>query len=168
VKTDDERLEKSRKEMQERIEKMDSLALTVSKGHLAIEQCMDDLISAALPHPESVLTENRFSFSRKGHICQALSLGQHSDEIWKVFWAVNQLRNKIAHTLLTREIQEKMDRLKRTYFDILTPKQVESLEDQPDTYIALSACSMCAGFIANVAEDAKARAQIITEHWKPR
>jgi hypothetical protein len=63
----------------------------VSKGHLAIEQCMDDLISAALPHPESVLAENRFSFSRKGHICQALSLGQHDDDIWKVFWAVNQL-----------------------------------------------------------------------------
>ena len=152
----------------ERIEKMDALALTVSKGHLAIEQCMDDLISAALPHPESVLTENRFSFSRKGHICQALSLGQHDDEIWKVFWTVNQLRNKIAHTLSIEEIRDRMDRLKRTYFDILTPKQIEGLKDQPDEYIALSACSICAGFIANVTEDAKARSKIIAENWKPR
>jgi hypothetical protein len=94
VKTDDERLEKSRKEMQERIEKMDSLALTVSKGHLAIEQCMDDLISAALPHPESVLTENRFSFSRKGHICQALSLGQQATRFGRCFGRLINLETR--------------------------------------------------------------------------
>lgn len=134
MKTDDERLEKARKDMQERIETMDALALTVSKGH----------------------------------ICEALSLDRNNDDVWKVFWAVNQLRNKIAHTLSIGEIQEKMERLKRTYFDMLTPKQVESLKDQPDEYIALSACSICAGFIANITEDAKARAKIIAEHWKPR
>jgi hypothetical protein len=81
---------------------------------------------------------------------------------------VNQLRNKIAHTLSTEEILEKMERLKKTYLGILTPKQVESMMDQPDDYIALAACSTCAGYIGNLTEDARARAEILKEHWKPR
>jgi hypothetical protein len=49
---------------------------------------------------------------------------------------------------------------------LLTFKQVESLKDQSDEYIALSARSICAGFIANITEDAKVRTRIIAEHWK--
>jgi hypothetical protein len=161
-------LEAAVKIAQERIENMDKLQLTVSKAHLAIEQAMDEFITAAMPHPESVLTENRFSFSRKGHICEAFSLDKNNEDIWKVFWAVNQLRNKIAHTLSPEEILDKMERLKKTYLGILTPKQVETMKDKPNDYIALAACSTCAGYIGNLTEDARARAETLEEHWKPR
>src|SRR5215469_14921231 len=44
VKTDDPQLEKSQKEMFERIEKMDKLTLATLRSHLLAEQCMNDYI----------------------------------------------------------------------------------------------------------------------------
>jgi hypothetical protein len=40
MKTDDPRLEKARKEMLERIDKMDKLTLAMLRSHLLAEQCM--------------------------------------------------------------------------------------------------------------------------------
>jgi hypothetical protein len=35
----------------------------------------------------------------KGKLAVALSLKEDKDRIWNVFWALNQLRNKIAHNV---------------------------------------------------------------------
>jgi hypothetical protein len=58
--------------------------------------------------------------------------------------------NKIAHTPEIAEIQKKMAILKDKYFACLTQKQVDGLKNQPDDFIAMSACSTCAGFIATL------------------
>jgi hypothetical protein len=62
MKTDDPRLQKALKEYKERAKKMDALTLAVIKGHLLVEQAMDELIAASVFHPE-FLRESRFAVS---------------------------------------------------------------------------------------------------------
>jgi len=51
--------------------------------------------------------------------------------------------------------------------DTLTPKQAAGMKGQSDDYIAISASSTCAGFIATLEGDAKARRKVVDDHWKP-
>ena len=55
-----------------------------------------------------------------------------------------------------RLIAEKMKQLKERYFAFLTEEQAAGLFGQPDDYIAMSACSTCAGFIATLEDRVRA------------
>jgi hypothetical protein len=68
----------------------------------------------------------------------------------KVPSRLNQLRKPIAHTLSMDKIDEKMAQLKENYLASLTEKQAAGLKDQPDDFIAQSACVTCAGFIVTL------------------
>jgi hypothetical protein len=166
MKTDDERLEKTRTEMFERVERIDALTLAVIKGHLLIEQTMDAFLEASLPHPGYIL--GRLMFANKSYLCRSMSFDESGDKAWIVLSAVNALRNDIVHEMDPGDIKKGMDSLRTIFLGILTPEQAKGLKGQPDQYIAQSACVHCAGFLATLAEDAKARRRVTDEHWKPR
>jgi hypothetical protein len=84
-----------------------------------------------------------------------LAKGEDKDPLWDVLGAANNLRNTIAHTLEIVKIKEKMAILKDKYFACLTQRQIDGLKDRPDDYIAMSACSTCAGFIATLESRAR-------------
>lgn len=158
MRTDDPRLEASQKAMFERIQKYDALVLAVIKGHLAIEEAMDEYIAASVSNPLYITEDdNRFMFSRKANVYLSLCSGHHIDDIWSVLWAMNSLRNKVAHTQELGRIQEKMANLRKVLLNILTPPQIKSLEKQPDDYIVLHASALCAGFLATIAEEARTK-----------
>jgi hypothetical protein len=146
MKSDDPELEKRRQEMFVRAQKMDALILSTLKTHLLAEQCMNDYMTASGLKKRWI----RKPFSEKMKKCKLLAKGEDKDALWDVLDAANDLRNKIAHTLDIAEIKEKMAIVKNKYFACLTQKQVDSLKDQGDDYIAMSACSTCAGFIATL------------------
>ena len=145
MKTDDPRLEKARKEMQERSDKMDKLTLAALRSHLVAEQSMNEYIVARGVKRKWLLNQ---TFSKKMKKCKLLSKDENNDPLWDVLDSANQLRNAIAHTLSMEKISDKMAQLREKYLASLTEEQAEGLKDQPDDYIALSACIDCAGFIA--------------------
>jgi hypothetical protein len=147
VETDDPRLEKSRKEMFERVKKMNALTLAALRSHLLAEQCMGDYIIASGKKPKWV---RRQKFSTKIERCKKLVEDEGDGELWGVLDAANQLRNTIAHTLSSDMIAEKMKQLKDRYLACLTAEQAAGLADQSDDYIAESACLTCAGFIVTL------------------
>jgi len=147
VKTDDPQLEKSQKEMFERIEKMDRLTLATLRSHLLAEQCMNDFIIASGVKRKWL---GKKIFWQKMQKCKLLAKEDGKDAFWGVLEAANQLRNTIAHTLSIDNITEKMAQLKEKYLACLTEKQAAGLKDQPDDFIAQSACVTCAGFIATL------------------
>src|SRR2546425_525510 len=124
MKTDDPRLESSRKAMLERVEKYNAVVLAVIKGHLVIEQAMDDFIAASVSNPQYITEDNRLMFAAKANICLSLSYGKHIDNMWSVLWAMNVLRNQVAHSYEPDTIQNKMNKLRSVYTNILTLKQV--------------------------------------------
>jgi hypothetical protein len=167
MKADDPRLEASLKAMTERVTKMDALTLAVLRGHLLLEQTMDEFLTASLFHCEHVL-ESRYSFLHKAQLCKAMSLNQNGNPIWELVWRGNELRNKIAHTLSTAEIKKKMDSLRAGYMDVLTPEQGKGQEKQTDDRIAEAAFLLAAGFLAAMLDDAKSRRAVIDKQWKPK
>ena len=82
--------------------------------------------------------------------CKLLAKDESDAARWDVLDAANQLRNTIPHSLSVEKIAEKMKQLKERYFAFLTEEQAAGLFGQPDDYIAMSACSTCAGFIATL------------------
>jgi hypothetical protein len=157
VRIDDPRLEASQKAMFERIEKYNAIVLAVTKGHLAIEDAMDEFIEATAANPQYIVDETRFMFALKAHICLSPCAEHHIDNIWSVLWAMNALRNKVAHTQELEKIQGQMDNLRKVLNNIFSAPQVKSLEKQPDHYIVVHASSLCAGFLATIAGEAKAK-----------
>jgi uncharacterized protein YutE (UPF0331/DUF86 family) len=154
MKSDVEQLEKRRQEMFDRAQKLDALTLSILRTHLLAEQCMCDYILAN--DVKRKWLRNK-TFKDKMQKCKLLAKDEGDAELWDVLDAANQLRNTIAHTLSTEKIADKMKQLKQRYFAFLTEEQVAALGDQPDDYIAQSACSTCAGFIATLEDRARAK-----------
>ena len=147
MKTDDPRLEKAQKEMLERFDKMDKLTLAALRSHLLAEQCMNDYIVASGVKRKWLSKKTFWDKMRK---CKMLAKEEGKDPLWDVLQAANQLRNTIAHTLSMDRIDEKMAQLKENYLASLTEKQAAGLKEQPDDFIAQSACVTCAGFIVTL------------------
>jgi uncharacterized protein YutE (UPF0331/DUF86 family) len=153
LKPDDKELEKRRQEMFDRAQKMDALTLAILRTHLLAEQCMIDYILATGIKRRWL---RKKTFADKMAKCKLLAKDDDDVELWDVLDAANQLRNTIAHSLSVEKIAEKMKQLKDRYFAFLTEEQAAGLADQPDDYIAMTACSTCAGFIATLKDRASA------------
>ncbi len=154
MKPDDKELEKRGKEMFDRAQKMDALTLSILRTHLLAEQCMVDYILASDVKRKWL---RKKTFSDKMQRCKLLANDQGDDTLWDVLDAANQLRNTIAHSLSIEKIAENMKQLKERYFAFPMEEQAAGLADQPDDYIAMSACSTCAGFIATLEDRARAK-----------
>ena len=165
MKIDEAEIQKRVNAAQERKKKIDELRLAVLEGHLLMEEALDSFIDASVFHPEQ-LTSVNMNFHTKGALGVSLSLKRDKEELWSVFWAINQLRNKMAHNLDSREIDEKMKYLRKCYIDALNPAPAAHAKTLSDKEIVESACAVCSGFLGQLTSEAKARRQIIDQHWK--
>jgi hypothetical protein len=150
---------------QERRKKLVDLRLAVLEGHLLMEEALNDFLEEALFNPEQVKLD-RTNFHVKGNFAVSLAANRVKDEMWPVFWAINQLRNKLAHNLDSEEIDEKMAYLRKVYIEALEPKPAEYAKTLGDKDLAEQACGVCTGFLAQLESEAIARRAIIDEHWE--
>lgn len=167
MKLDDAELQKRIKEARERKKKIDELRLAVLEGHLIMEEQLDNFLSAALFNPSHVNLD-LMNFHTKGNLALALAPGEDKDPFWAIVWALNQLRNKVAHERDAKEVEEKMAYLRKTYIAALHPRQAQDAEKQGDKEIVVEASLLCAGLFATLAMDAKGRRAVIDQHWKSR
>jgi hypothetical protein len=156
VKTDDPRLEESRKKLLERLQKINDLILAVLKNHLVVEQFMNGFLDA------SGEKHDELSFAEKANLCKELKPAEIDPPIWSVLTKGNQLRNKIAHTLDQTEIQVKMDELREAYLAALTEKQAEAAKKLDDVRIAAAAFELCGAYLVAATDAAPARKKSVT------
>jgi hypothetical protein len=135
LKTDDPQLEKARKEMIERNDKMDKLTLATLRSHLLVEQSMNDHIVGRGVKRKWLIKKRFWDKMQK---CKTLAKEEGQDPLWDVLDAANHLRNAIGHTLSVGRIAEKMVQLKEKYLASLTEKQAAGLKGQPDDVISLN------------------------------
>jgi hypothetical protein len=152
IKSDDPRLEESRKKLVERAKKIDNRILAVLKNHIALEQFMSEFLEA------SSLKHDDLTFKEKAKLCKGLNPEEIDPQVWNVLQAINGLRNKIAHTLDQAQIQTKMDELRAAYLASLTLKQAEAERQLDDARIAASACEHCVGYFALAIDAARGTA----------
>jgi hypothetical protein len=167
MKTDSAEFKKRMDEAREGVKKLDELRVAVIKWHLLVEQALDSFLSTSLFNPEH-MSIDRMNFHPKGNLALALSLKEDKDPIWAVFWAVNQLRNKIAHNVESKVVEEKMKFLRKTYIDTLSRDQAAEAEKKSDTQIVEDASVLAMGLLGQLSLDAGGRRGIIDQHWKSR
>lgn len=80
------------------IRKDDDLTVIVLKGHLIVEEELEQIINKFLPNAEAV-NRAKFSFFSKASLAQAICWKRPNDEIWPLIFAINSLRNDLAHNL---------------------------------------------------------------------
>ena len=149
MKADDPRLEKSRKEAIERVSRVNEMMVTVLKGHLVVEQFMDEFLTAFGKKANG-------RFADKAQHCQSLKPPEIAAPVWQLLTAVNQLRNKIAHTLDQGEVTTKMDEVRAAYLAALSDKQRPHSEKLDDLHIAAAAFELCGAYLVAATESARA------------
>jgi hypothetical protein len=162
----------SEEEVKERIatagkrrQKIVDLKLAVLEGHLVIEESLNGFIEASLFNPAELNLE-RVNFHTKGNFAVSLAANRAKDEMWAVLWAINQLRNKVAHKIDSEEIDEKMAFLRKVYIAALEPRPAEYAKTLGDKDLVDQACGVCTGFLGQLASEAKTRRGIIDQYWK--
>ena len=146
VKLGEEEIKKRVAAAQERRKKIVDLRLAVLGGHLLMEEALNGFLEASLFNPEQ-LNATRVNFHTKGNFAISLAAKREKDEMWAVLWAVNQLRNELAHNLDFKKIDERMSFLRKTYIDALQPKPAEHAKTLSDKDLVDAACGVCAGFL---------------------
>ena len=100
------------------------LTLLVLKGHLLVEEGLDELIQAACPEPQHIFAGRPPPFHMKMRIARAMTAHVVFPGLWPMIDALNTLRNDLAHRLdspaLTKKVVEFMN---------LRQKHIELLED---------------------------------------
>jgi len=149
MRADDPRLENSRKQAIERVNRLNEMMVTVLKNHLVVEQFMDEFLVASGKKANG-------SFADKAQHCQSIKPPEIDPPIWKVLTASNQLRNKIAHTLDQAEIKMKMDEVRAAYLAALSDQQRPHSEKLDDLRIAAAAFELCAAYLVTATESVRA------------
>ena len=150
---------------QERRKKIVDLRLAVLEGHLLMEEALNGFLEAAVSNPDQ-LDLTRVNFHTKGNFAVSLGAGRSKDRMWAVLWAINQLRNELAHNLDSPKLDERVSFLRKVYIDALEPKAAEHAKTLKDKDIIDAACAVCAGFLGQLTSEAQARRAIIDEHWE--
>jgi hypothetical protein len=84
----------------------DDLALITLKGHLLVEEILDDIIAHHCKKP-SVLSGVRIGFQLKAQVAHAL-VGDDSlpHQVWPMVDALRMLRNELAHKLDSPKLEQ--------------------------------------------------------------
>ena len=81
----------------------DDLALVVLKGHLLVEEVLIELSGLVLPHSEE-LDKAKLSFYKRACVVQA-AIPSRQNDCWQLVFALNSLRNDLAHKLEPPKLQ---------------------------------------------------------------
>ena len=91
-----------------------NLELVVLKGHLLIEEQLQEFLRATSRYPKS-LDDARLNFMQTVHLVRALGGLPHHD-IWTLVVDLNKLRNRLAHRLEPGDIAAAVDSILRNYW----------------------------------------------------
>lgn len=75
------------------------LTLLVLKGHLLVEEGLDDLITASCAEPKHIFVGRHPPFHMKARIARAVAGHLSYPGLWPMIDALNTLRNYMAHRL---------------------------------------------------------------------
>ena len=120
-----------KQEIVELAAKIDDLRAAVLKAHAVVEGALGDFIQASAYQPQHLKLEYA-NFHGKGSIAQSLCRDEGSDPLWAVVWALNQLRNKVAHNAPPDVIKEKLKALRDAYMKTVSGQRAEEAKNYSD------------------------------------
>jgi len=113
----------------------DDLSLLALKGHLLIEEVLNDLIKNRCKNPQAI-QGIEMPFNTKAKLSRALWGSEHPNGFFleEGFWnrvdALNALRNAFVHNLESPKIQQRLDRFFTLTYAHLAPNEKDETEAQ--------------------------------------
>ena len=90
--------------------KSDDLALIVLKGHLLVEEELNEIRAIKFSEPEALFSA-RLSFSQRLAVLKALvGSGKDSSFCFSAIEQLNGLRNQLAHNLEPKELEQRVEK----------------------------------------------------------
>ncbi|UJJ51046.1 hypothetical protein [Rhodanobacter denitrificans] len=104
--TDDQIVNARRERFRAHLPDSDDLALITLKGHLLVEEILDDIIAHHCKNP-TALAGSRMGFQLKAQLARAL-VGDDSlpQQLWPMLDALRVLRNELAHKLDSPKLEK--------------------------------------------------------------
>jgi hypothetical protein len=93
---------------QTRFEQESPYAMDVLKGHLLVEEVLQEIIEHACNRPERV-SDAKITFFAKNKLAEAIC--GHESPVWGCIENLNSVRNELAHSMGTAKLELKIDRL---------------------------------------------------------
>ena len=100
-----------------KLKEKDDIALIVLKGHLLIEERLDEIIRNSVVNP-TVLKNTRMNFELKCKLAQSMCT-KPEFPAWLLVLSLNSLRNDLAHKLESDSRDLKIDKSRNLYIQYL-------------------------------------------------
>ena len=150
----------------ETLQSPEDLAFVLLKGHLLIEEKLDSILCTIVAHGE-YLDKARLTFHTKAVVAQSMSWSQHANEMWKLVYSINTLRNQLAHSLEPNELESKLGVVLNTHAEISKNDpnfaSIASLSSMGQLYAAIV---YCLGFLTSYERDAQFYRKTIDSLYK--
>ncbi len=153
-------LQKYSDAFREQLAEVDELAQVILKGHLLIENALENIIGLIFFHPDHVFDAG-VRFHQKVQIARAYALRKNTNPIWSVIEAINTARNAIAHNLTGPKRDKAVARLRSIFIREASPELTKQHTDAPDKVVAFFLCAMCLGFLGTLEEDTRHLRRIV-------
>ncbi|MCD0420283.1 hypothetical protein LOC51_23955 [Rubrivivax sp. JA1024] len=143
--------EESHQRFRKEAERIDNMILTVVKAQIIVERFMISLLEVNGRDPK------HFYFtSQKIKECREnIDPPEVGQPIWELLSLCTLVRNELVHSLDTREIKRRCDRVRKAYLTIAdNDRRKQGIIDMDDTQMITSAIYDCGSLIV-VATDAK-------------
>lgn len=148
-------------EFAKQMDSIDELAHLVLKGHLLIEERLNQIFDQYIFHREHIET-TRLTFHNKATICRSLCLRKNENIEWDLIFSLNKLRNNIAHKLDSPIRTSKLESVKQWYFKAADGMEsLESVKKEDDCYITRMAFAHSCGYLESFLGDSKAFRQMV-------
>ncbi len=129
---------------------VDDLANIVLKGHLIVEQDIDEIIAGYFFQPQYLLEDRTLGFERKVRLLRAVAYLNRDHQDWELLLLYNSLRNEIAHKGDGPKRKAKLDRIRAFILDGADPGHPI---DSDDEELVIFAAARCSGFLAFISDN---------------
>jgi hypothetical protein len=137
------------KRLQDEFATLDPIVHVILKAHLLVEDSLNKIISKFVFHPER-LEDARLSFYQRFLLARSMSLDESDNRMWGLIGSLNTLRNDLAHGLESPKRQEKIDAVKKIYFEICADHEgIEQERQMGDLEILAFAGTLSVGFLSS-------------------
>jgi len=132
----------ARRRFREHLEQFDELAHMVLKGHLLIEEALNDYLRSFFVNSEFI-EQGNLRFIQKVNVARATDEYLEEDT-WELVIAINALRNELAHSLDSPRLAPKVAQVRQIYLRCATRYEgVENHDKLPDHELVGMAAALC-------------------------
>ncbi|MCC5451498.1 hypothetical protein LMJ53_07095 [Rheinheimera sp. UJ51] len=114
-------LEDIQNKFSEEVKYVDDSAQILLKGHLVVEDLMNQALEAFVLHGEYI-EDAKLQFHQKLELCKAISVGDNNNNMWNLIKKINVLRNALSHSLDPGRREKAVKSLASIYDQEFDPK----------------------------------------------